>query len=103
MTDNGRCECEIKNGIEIAKSTFIKMKDVLTSWKLHLEVRKWLVKCYVLSIFVYASECWTLDKQMEDKINTFEMWNFRCMYKMSHRNRKTNVEVLEMVKGRKHF
>ena len=35
ITDHGRCECEIKNQIEIARSTFIKMREVLTLWKLH--------------------------------------------------------------------
>ena len=40
ITDDGRCECEIKNRTEIARSTFIKMTDVLTSLKLHLEIRK---------------------------------------------------------------
>jgi hypothetical protein len=69
ITDDGGCECEIKTRIEIAKSTFIKMRDVLTSRKLHLEMRKRLVRCYVLSTFLYASESWTLNKQMEDKIN----------------------------------
>ena len=47
ITEDGRCECEIKNGIEIARSTFIKMTDVLTSRKLHLEIRKHLVRCFV--------------------------------------------------------
>ena len=56
ITDDGKCECEIKNQIEIARSTFIKMRDVLTSRKLHLEIRKRLVTCYVLSTFLYASE-----------------------------------------------
>jgi len=28
ITDNGRCQCEIKNRIEIARSTFIKMRCV---------------------------------------------------------------------------
>ena len=65
---------EIKNQIEIARSTFIKMRDVL---KLYLEIRKCLVWCYVLSTFLYASESWTLNKQMEDNINAFEMWIFR--------------------------
>ena len=55
ITDYGRCECEIKNRIEIARSTFIKMRDVLISRKLHLEIRKRLVRCYVLSIFLYVS------------------------------------------------
>ena len=84
ITDNGKCKCEIKNGIEIARSTFIKLRDVLTSGKLHLEIRKRLVRCYVLSTFLYASESWTLNKQMEDKINAFEMWIFRWMFRISH-------------------
>ena len=40
ITDDGGCECEIKNRIEIARSTFIRMRNVLTSRKLHLEIRK---------------------------------------------------------------
>ena len=55
--------------MEIARSTFIKMRDMLTSPKLHLGVRKRLVRCYVLSTFLYASESQTLDKQVDDKIN----------------------------------
>ena len=42
ITEDGRCKCEIKNQIEITRSTFIKMRDVLPSPKLHLEVRKCL-------------------------------------------------------------
>ena len=76
ITDNGRCECEIKNQIEIARSTFTKMSDALTSRKLHLEIRKHLVRCCALSTFLHASELWTLDKQLEDKISAFEMWVF---------------------------
>ena len=38
ITDDGRCKCEIKNQIEITRSTFVKMRDVLTSRKLHLDI-----------------------------------------------------------------
>ena len=37
---------------------------------------------------------------MEDKINAFEMWIFRCMFKISHMDRKTNIAVLEMAKAK---
>ena len=100
ITDDGRYECEIKNQIEIARSTFIKMRDMLTSRILHLEIRKRLVRCYVLSIFLYASESWTLNKQMENKINAFEMWIFQHMFRILQLDRKTNVEVLEMAKAK---
>ena len=92
ITDDGRCKCEIKNQIKIARSTFIKMRDVLTSWKLHLEIRIGKVLC-TFHLFV-----WTLNKQMEDKINAFEKWVFQLMFLILHLDRKTNVEVLEMVK-----
>ena len=55
-TDDGGYECEITNRIKIARSIIIKMGDVLTSQKLHLEIRERLVRCYVLFIFLYASE-----------------------------------------------
>ena len=37
---------------------------------------------------------------MEDKIYAFEMWIFRRMFRISHLDRKTNIEVLEMVKAK---
>ena len=43
------------------------------------------------------------NKQMEDKINAFEMWIFQRMFRISHLDRKTNVKVLEMAKAKKHF
>ena len=73
---------------------------MLTSRKLYLEIRKRLVRCYVLPTLLYASESWTLEKQMQDKINAFEMWIFRRMFKILYLNRKTNLEVLEMAKAK---
>jgi len=35
---------------------------------------------------------------MEDKINAFEMWIFQRMSRISHLDRKNNVEVLEIAK-----
>ena len=61
----------------------------------HLEIRKCQVRCYVLSTFSHASESWTLNKQMEDKINAFEMWIF---YVFSGYRIWTKVKVLEMAK-----
>ena len=46
--------------------------------------------------FLYASESWTLGKQMEDKINAFEKWIFRHMFTISHLDRKTKVEPISV-------
>ena len=45
LTNDGRCTCEIKSRIAMAKAAFNK-KTLLTS-KLDLNLRKKLVKCYI--------------------------------------------------------
>ena len=49
---------------------------------------------------LYASESWTLTKQMKDNINAFEMWIFQRMFRILHLDRETNIEVLEMAKAK---
>ena len=46
LTDDGRCTCDIKSRIAMAKVAFNKKKNLFTS-KLDLNLRKKLVKCYV--------------------------------------------------------
>jgi hypothetical protein len=50
LTNNGRCTCEIKCRIAIAKAAFNKKRTLFTS-TLDLELRKKLVKCYIWSIY----------------------------------------------------
>jgi hypothetical protein len=49
LTDDGRCTCEIKSRIAMAKAAFNKKKNLFSS-KLDLNLRKKLVKCYIWSV-----------------------------------------------------
>ena len=55
LTTDGRCTCEIKCKIAMAKAAFNKKKALFTS-TLDLELRKKLVKCYIWSIALYGAE-----------------------------------------------
>jgi hypothetical protein len=46
LINYGRCTCDIKSRIAIAKAAFNKKKALFTS-KMDLELRKKLVKCYI--------------------------------------------------------
>jgi hypothetical protein len=59
LTNDGRCTCEIKCRIAMAKAAFNKKRTLFTS-TLNLELRKKLEKCYVWSIALYGAETWTL-------------------------------------------
>jgi hypothetical protein len=47
LTNDGRCTCEIKCRIAMAKATINKKRTLFTS-TFDLELRRKLVKCYVL-------------------------------------------------------
>jgi len=49
LTNDGRCRCEIKSRIAMAKAAFHKKRALFTS-TLDLKLRKKLVKCYIWSI-----------------------------------------------------
>ena len=55
LTNDGRCTCEIKYWIAMAKVAFNKKRAFLTS-TLDLELRKKLFKCYIWSIALYGGE-----------------------------------------------
>ena len=59
LTNDGRCKCDIKSRIAMAKAAFNKKKTLFTR-KLDLNLRKKLVKCYILSMALYGAETWTL-------------------------------------------
>ena len=59
LTNDGRCTCEIKCRIAMAKTAFNKNRALFTS-TLDLELRKKLVKCYIWGIALYGAETGTL-------------------------------------------
>ena len=85
--------CEIKFRIAMAKAAFNKKKTLFTS-KLNLNLRKKLVKCYIWSMDLYGAETWTLRAADQKYLESFEMWWWRWMEKISWIDRVRNEEVL---------
>ncbi|PNF14726.1 hypothetical protein B7P43_G08936 [Cryptotermes secundus] len=79
--------------IAMAKAAFSKKKNLFTS-KLDLNLRKKLVKCYIWSIALYGAETWTLRAVDQKHLESFEMWCWRRMEKISWTDYVRNEEVL---------
>jgi len=82
LTNNGRCTCEIKSRIAMEKGAFNKKRAPFTS-TLDLKLRKKLVKCYTWSIALYGTETWTIWAVDQKHLESFEMWCWRRMEKIS--------------------
>jgi hypothetical protein len=102
LTNDGRCTCEIKRRIAMAKTAFNKKRTLFTS-KLDLELRKKLVNCYVWSIALYGAETWTIRAVDRKHLESFEMWCWRRMEKISWTDHVRNVDVLLRVKEQRNI
>jgi hypothetical protein len=81
----------------MVRAAFSKKKNIFTS-KFDVNLRKKLVKCYIWSIALYGAETWTLRKADQKYPESFEMWCWRRLEKISWTDRVRNEEVLNRVK-----
>jgi hypothetical protein len=86
----------------MAKAAFNKKRTLFTS-TLDLEFRKKLVKCYVWSIALYGAESWTLRAMDRKHLESFEMWCWRRMKKISWADHVKNEEVLLRAKEQRNI
>ena len=93
LTNDGRCTCEIKSRIAMAKAAFNKKKNLFIS-TLDLNLRKKLVKCYNWSLVLYGAETWMFQAADQKHLESFELWYWRRMEKISWTDHVRNEEVL---------
>jgi hypothetical protein len=73
---------------------------------LDLELRKKLVKCYIWSIALYGAETWTLRAVDQKHLESFEIWCWRRMEKISwtdhvrKESRSRGISYMKYVNGR---
>jgi hypothetical protein len=102
LTNDGRCTCEIKCRVVMAKAAFNKKRALFTS-KLEFELMKKLVKCYIWSIALCGAETWTLRAVDQKHLECFEMWCWRRMERISWTDHVRNEEVLLRVKEQRNI
>ena len=101
LANDGRCTCEIKSRIAMAKTAFNKKRAHFTN-TLDLKFRTKLVKCYIWSITSYGAETWTIREVDQKHLESFEMWCWRRM-EISWTNHVRNEEVLLRVKEQRNI
>ncbi|KAI5718355.1 hypothetical protein M8J77_019970 [Diaphorina citri] len=81
----------------MGKIAFEKVKDLLTTRRIPLKLRKRFAKCYVWSVVLYGAETWTMRKKEEKYLESFEMWVWRRLEGIKWSDRVRNEEVLRRV------
>ena len=94
ITEDGRCEKEIKRRIMIARTTFTNVRTLLSCRCIHLKTRLRAIKCYIWPTLFSGAETWTITKSLLSRLDAFEMWVYRRVLKISWTDKITNEEVL---------
>jgi hypothetical protein len=82
ITNDGRCTCELKSMIVIAKAAFNKKRGPFIS-TLDLNLRKKLET-------LYGAETWMIRAVDQKHLESFEMWYWRRMEKISRTDHARN-------------
>ena len=72
LTNDGRCTCEIKSRIAMAKAAFNKKTAFFTN-TLDLKLRKKQVKCYNWAVGLHGAETWTLRAVDQKHVESFAL------------------------------
>ena len=68
-----------------------------------LNLRKKLIKCYICSMALYGAENWTLQAADKKYLESFEIWCWRRMEKISWPDHVRNEEVLLTVNDQRNI
>jgi len=94
ISDDGRCELDVKTRIAMAKNAIWKHKELLRG-NINLQVKKRILQCYVYPVLKYSCESWTMNKDIVRRINAFEQWCYRRLLKIKWTDKISNEEVLK--------
>ena len=92
---DGRREEEIRARINMAKNAFHKIKSLVTNRATSMGLRKAFLKTYVWVTILYGCEAWVNSLNLEEKLETVEIWLLRRMMRLSWVERVTNEKMLQ--------
>ena len=73
ITDDARCVKEIKRRVALAKSTFLKLDNILRNRTLSMKTRICVLNCYIYPVLLYGSEAWSITSDMRRCLESCEI------------------------------
>jgi hypothetical protein len=93
ISDDARCELDIKRRINLAVGVSSSLSTVWESRDISTKTKVRVYEALVLSVLLYNSETWTLKGSDEARLRVFEMSVLRRICGVSLRDRWRNEEI----------
>ena len=94
ITADGHCSHEIKRCLLLGRKVMTDLDSILKSRGIILPTKVHLVKAVVFPIVMYGCESWTIKKAERQRINAFELWCWRRLFRVPWTARRSNLSIL---------
>jgi len=95
ITAYGNCSHEIKRRLLLERKVMTNLDSILKSRDITLSTKVCLVKAMVFPVVMYGCENWTIKKAECQRIDAFELWCWRRLWKVPWTARRSNESILK--------
>ena len=97
ITADGDCSHEIKRHLLLGRKVMTNLDSILKSRGNTLPIKVRLVKAMVLPVVMYGCESWTVRKAEHRRIDAFELWCWRRLWRDPSTARRSNQSILKEI------
>ena len=94
---DGDCSHEIKRHLLLGRKVMTNLDSILKSRDITLSKKVHLVKTMVFPIFIYGCESWTIKKAGCRRTDTFELWYWRRLLRVTWTARRSNQSSIIII------
>ena len=97
ITVDGYYSQEIRRYLLLGRKTMTNLDNILKSRDITLLTKVCLVKVMVFPVVMYGCESYTIKKAEHQRIDTFELWCWRRLLRVSWPARRSNQSILKEI------
>ena len=97
VSADGDCSHEIKRHLVLGRKVMTNLDSILKSRNITLPTKVCLVKAMVFPVVMYGYESLTIKKAEHRKIDAFELWCWRRLFRVPWTARRPNQSILKEI------
>ena len=97
ITADGDCSHEIKRHLLLGRKVMTNLDSILKSRDITLPTKVHLLKAMVFPVVMYRCESWTIKKAERRRIDAFELWCWRRLFRVPWTARRFNQSILKEI------
>ena len=97
ITADSDCSHETKRCLLLGRKVMINLHSIFKNRDITLLTKVRLVKTMVFPVVMYGCESWTMKKAKRQRIDIFELWCWRRLFRVPWTARRSNQSILKEI------